>query len=68
MEALQIEKESAIVRLTERDVLLLANVINEAQEAIESWEFSTRVGADPAEAEALRGALRELLASMRRDR
>lgn len=52
------------VILTKRELTILANSINEAREAVEAWEFSTRVGADPAEAEELRIKISSLLDSM----
>lgn len=57
--------KTATVRLTRKDLTILANAINETREAIDEWEFSTRVGADPAEAEDLRQKLKALLVSMK---
>jgi hypothetical protein len=65
MEMIHLERDSATVRLTETDLVILANAINETQNAIEAWEFPIRVGADLAEAEALRQRLSSLLASMK---
>lgn len=52
---------SVLVRLTKQDLTILANAINEAQEAIDEWELSTRMGAEPAEIEELRRRLSDLL-------
>jgi hypothetical protein len=52
---------SVLVRLTKQDLIILANAINEAQEAIEDWELPTRVGSEPAEVEELRRQLSDLL-------
>lgn len=65
MEVLGMTDEGAAVRLTKKELIILANAINESQEAIEAWEFSTRMGAEPAEAEQLRMKLKELLASIK---
>ncbi len=65
MEMIHLEHDSATVRLTESDLVILANAINETQNAIEAWEFPIRVGGDLAEAEALRQRLSSLLASMK---
>ena len=56
-----INNDVALVRLTAGEIVLLANALNEAREAVEEWEFATRLGSTPAEAEALRRELRALL-------
>ena len=56
-----IDNDVAVVRLSGREIVLLANALNEAREAVEEWEFATRLGGTPAEAEALRRELRALL-------
>jgi hypothetical protein len=58
------ERETVTVRLTKKELTILANAINESREAIEDWEFSTRMGAEPAEAEQLRRKLTMLLGSL----
>jgi predicted negative regulator of RcsB-dependent stress response len=65
MEVLSTNRESATIQLTRKELSILANAINESQEAIEEWEFSTRMGAEPAEAEQLRVKLRALLAAIK---
>lgn len=65
MQIIRTNRESATVQLTKKELIILANAINESQEAVESWEFSTRMGADPTEAEQLRVKIKELLASMK---
>ncbi len=65
MEVLQIGRDRATVRLSEKELILLVSAINETQEAVEEWEFSSRVGAEPAEAEDLHLKLRALLDSMK---
>ena len=54
MKLLHLSGTSIVVSLTEHDLVILANSINETQEAVEDWEFATRVGASPEDAEALR--------------
>ncbi|SDM67664.1 hypothetical protein SAMN04489726_2855 [Allokutzneria albata] len=44
--------------LTASDVSLLVNCMNETLEALEDWEFSTRVGADKAQVKAMMDRLR----------
>jgi hypothetical protein len=53
----------ATVELTTHEVTILAAAINEVcngPEAIEDWEFGTRVGASRQEAEALLDAFHDL--------
>ncbi|TQS46508.1 hypothetical protein [Cryptosporangium phraense] len=64
----QYERELSVIRgdrvaLTVwRDQLpLLANCVNEAMEAVEDWEFSTRLGAEKADARRLRAELADLI-------
>jgi hypothetical protein len=45
-------------------LLLLAGSVNEAIEAVEDWEFSTRLGVDKANARALRTELGDLIARL----
>jgi hypothetical protein len=68
MEIIETTGDTALLRVTKDELITLANAINEAQEAIEDWEFSTRMGVDAAEAEELRKKLSTLLDSMRPDR
>ena len=44
MKILTSNHESATVQLTKKELIILANAINESQAAIEEWEFSTRMG------------------------
>ena len=60
-----VEKRSGsiLVELTNDDVVIVSNAVNEichGPDAIEEWEFSTRIGASRDEAEALLSALHEL--------
>lgn len=55
---------SADFRVTKHELVILANALNETLEAIEPWEFSTRVGADSTEVEALRKRLLGVLDSL----
>ena len=56
-----IENDVAVLKLTKREIILLANALNEAREAVEEWEFATRLGVTLAEADTLSRALRALL-------
>jgi hypothetical protein len=68
MEIIQIDGDTADIRVRASEVVVLANALNETREAIEVWEFSTRVGASPAEAEVLRQALVALLERLKVNR
>jgi hypothetical protein len=53
----------AAVELTRQESTILSNAINEVcngPDAIEEWEFGTRMGASRQEAEALLNALHDL--------
>ncbi|HEY3337671.1 MAG TPA: hypothetical protein VGK18_04145 [Propionicimonas sp.] len=54
------EGESAIV-VTHNELLALVGAINEALEAVDEWEFETRVGVAPEEAQEVRDQLARLL-------
>ena len=56
--------ERIVLHLTRAELLLLAGSVNEAIEAVEDWEFSTRLGADKADAIALSDELGDLIASL----
>jgi hypothetical protein len=60
----KIDGDAVMVQLSKKELIILANAINEAQEAVEEWEFLTRIGASPTEAEDLRRRLKALLSSM----
>lgn len=53
-----------ILHLTREELLLLAGSVNEAIEAVEDWEFQTRVGVGKARAWALRTELADLIARL----
>jgi hypothetical protein len=50
-----------VLHLTRAELLLLAGSVNEAIEAVEDWEFSTRLGAEKDDARALRTQLGDLI-------
>ncbi len=54
------QSNQIVLHLTLPELLLLAGSVNEAIEAVEDWEFSTRLGTDKANARALRGELDDL--------
>jgi hypothetical protein len=56
--------DQIILHLTRAELLLLAGSVNEAIEAVEDWEFSTRLGADKADARALSVELGDLIACL----
>lgn len=53
-----------VLHLTRAELLLLAGSVNEALEAVDDWEFSTRLGADKVNARALRTELADLIATL----
>lgn len=55
--------EAVDVRLTARELVILANALNESREAIDAWEVHMRMGATAAEVAELH---RKLVAMLRR--
>ncbi len=63
MKIIEERADAAVVELTKNELAIVSNAINDichGPEAIEEWEFSTRVGASRTEAQALLQCLREL--------
>lgn len=58
------DRERVVLSLTREELLLLAGSVNEAIEAVEDWEFSTRLGAQKDDARALRSHLRKVIAEL----
>ena len=56
--------DQIVVHLTYAELLLLAGSVNEVIEVVEDWEFSARLGADKANARALRSELGDLIAML----
>ena len=56
--------DQVVLHLTRAELLLLAGSVNEAIEAVEDWEFSTRLGANKTNARVLRTELAELIARL----
>ncbi len=50
-----------VLALSRDQLLLLSGTINEALEAVEDWEFSTRLGATTAEARRLQEDLNDVI-------
>ncbi len=63
MEIVSIERSSgtASVSLTVNELAFLVNSIGEALQAVDDWEFGSRLGAEPVEARSLRDGLSELI-------
>lgn len=51
--------KSAHIELSQDELLVVINCLNEAVSFIEDWEFETRIGVDPAVARLLHGRLLE---------
>jgi hypothetical protein len=56
-----IDADAFVIQVSLDELRLLASSIGEALEAVEDWEFSTRLGADSQDARALRSQLNELI-------
>lgn len=57
----QIADDEVVVAATREELGVLAGAINEAIEAVDDWEFQTRLGVTSDEARELRSRLGELL-------
>ena len=55
----------ASVQLSEHELGLLTNALNAAREAVDDWEFATRLGASANEADDLRLKLSNILATLK---
>ena len=64
MDLIQARRDGVVVLLKEREMVILANAINEILEGVERWEFSTRVGVEREEAEELRRKIGDILVVM----
>ncbi|HEY8719024.1 hypothetical protein [Pengzhenrongella sp.] len=53
-----------LFRLSEDELLLLANSVNEAIQAIKDWEFPIRLGVDKSAARKLRDGLQNVIAGL----
>ena len=56
------------VQPSEHELVLLKNALNEAREAVDDWEFATRLGASAKEADDLRLKLSNVLATLKRSK
>ncbi len=45
--------DDVIVAMSQEELRLIASSIGEALEAVDDWEFQTRLGAEPGEARSL---------------
>lgn len=64
LESTSTTAETATVHLTKPELAILNNALREMRAALEDWEFQTRTGVEPAEAEALRREVSDLLESL----
>jgi hypothetical protein len=55
-------EDKLAVTVTLDELRLLASAIGEALEAVDEWEFSTRLGFESSDARALRSEINEVLA------
>lgn len=56
--------QPATVHFTRHELVILGNAMREMRAALEDWEFHIRTGVEPAEAEALRREVSDLLESL----
>lgn len=66
MEKVEVTGDSAVVRLHAGEVALLLSALNESLEALDDWEFGTRMGFERREVEGFMIALRSIRQEMQR--
>lgn len=49
MKNVEITKGSAILKVSQDEISIIINCMNETLEAVEDWEFQTRLGVSPDE-------------------
>jgi hypothetical protein len=57
----EVHEDELVIATTRDELVLLASSIGEALEAVEEWEFGTRLGAGPDEARVLRDRINDAL-------
>lgn len=62
----EVDDSEVVIAATRDELVLLASSLNEALEAVEGWEFDTRLGGSPDEARALRSKIQDVLRETRR--
>ncbi|MGB3410198.1 MAG: hypothetical protein WBA45_03295 [Microthrixaceae bacterium] len=67
MDLRRIDQQRVRMELTESELNVLRNGLSEALEALEDWEFSTRMGVERDEARRVRDELRSAVQRMRED-
>ncbi|WP_091413529.1 hypothetical protein [Friedmanniella luteola] len=61
----EIDARQVVIAATPDELALIANSLNESLEAIEDWEFQTRLGESHEAARALRSQISGLLDQLR---
>jgi hypothetical protein len=64
MEWVDVAGDVAVLRVNARDLELLRSAIREANEALEDWEFETRMGCTRTELRDLAAQVREIEISL----
>lgn len=57
----EVADDEVVLAATRDELAALANAVNESIEAVEGWEFQTRLGVTLDDARALRSRIGELL-------
>jgi hypothetical protein len=61
MELMRADEETVVLSVPRGELRLLSASVGEALECVESWEFPTRLGADPDDARRLRSTINAIL-------
>lgn len=57
----EIADDELVIAATREELMTLAGAISEALEAVDEWEFGTRLGVTPDQARELRGRVNDVL-------
>lgn len=61
------DEERVVVSMTRQELLLIAGAVNETIDAVEDWEFSSRLGTSKDDARGIRSELRRIISELRPD-
>lgn len=58
------DEERVVLSMTRRELFLLAGAINETIDAVDDWEFASRLGTSKDDARGLRLELRRIISEL----
>ena len=58
------DEQRVVLSMTRQELFLIAGAVNEIIDAIEDWEFSSRLGTSKDDARGLRSELRRIISEL----